>query len=109
MEEYTGRASEISPTPHLSAADFDGEMALTMKFVSNAVKVGSGEDADFKHVLYFEELERGLVLNTTNRVTIAGMYGQKVVDWKGKKVTIYPTTTSIGGRHDVPCLRIRRN
>lgn len=47
-----------------------------------------------------------LGLNTTNANTITALYGPHVEDWRGKKVTLYPTTTSVGGETK-PCIRIR--
>lgn len=41
-----------------------------------------------------------------NGKTIAGMYGKKTESWKGKQITLYPTTTELKGEV-VDCIRIR--
>jgi len=46
------------------------------------------------------------LLNKTNAATIAQMYGTKTSDWVGKLITMYPTTTSVGGKEQ-DCIRIR--
>jgi hypothetical protein len=52
-------------------------------------------------------LEKRFVLNKTNLKLIAGVTGQKrVADWKGKEITLYPTTTKCKGEI-VECLRVR--
>jgi hypothetical protein len=42
-------------------------------------------------VLYFQKATKGLVLNRTNAMTIAGLYGDESDDWTGKRISIYPT------------------
>jgi hypothetical protein len=46
-------------------------------------------------------------LNRTNCKTIAAIYKTPYIEqWKGKKITLYITTTKLKGE-DVECLRIR--
>lgn len=47
-----------------------------------------------------------LALNKTNAKTVAGLYGNKPAGWVGKTITLYPTTTDVGGRTE-DCIRIR--
>ncbi len=47
-----------------------------------------------------------LALNKTNAKTVAGLYGNRPASWVGKLITIYPTTTDVGGRTE-DCIRIR--
>lgn len=47
-----------------------------------------------------------LALNKTNAKTVAGLYGNKPASWVGKTITLYPTTTDVGGRTE-DCIRIR--
>lgn len=59
-----------------------------------------------KPVIWFEGREKGFVANKTNCKTIAGMYGNRTEAWVGKRITLYPTTTSVGGE-TVECIRVR--
>lgn len=47
-----------------------------------------------------------LLLNKTNAKTIAQMYGNNPAMWVGKLVTLFPSTTSVGGE-EKDCLRVR--
>lgn len=47
-----------------------------------------------------------LALNKTNAKTVAGLYGNKPAAWVGRLITLYPTTTDVGGRTE-DCIRIR--
>lgn len=77
-------------------------------------KVGGfdGKKASKKIYIRFKEKQKNgdpikpFVCNITNAATIAGMYGKVVESWIGKRITLYPTTTSFG-RQTVDCIRIR--
>jgi hypothetical protein len=47
-----------------------------------------------------------LLLNKTNAKTIAQMYGNNPAQWVGKLVTLFPTSTSVGGE-ERDCIRVR--
>lgn len=59
-----------------------------------------------KVIVYFERAEKPFLSNTTNCKTIAALYGTNVDGWKGKSITLYPTTTSAFGEV-VDCIRVR--
>lgn len=93
--------------------DLDGrDVTLTI------ARVKAGELHDVKNdkkvkkpILYFEELdakgiEKGYAVPITVTQVIGQMYGFKVKDWIGKRVTLYPTTTMAFGK-TVECIRIR--
>ena len=50
---------------------------------------------------------QGLVLNKTNGLAIAEHYGDDTDGWHGRRVVLYATTTSFGGRMDTPCVRVK--
>lgn len=52
-------------------------------------EVGQGEQKKEKWVLYFSELDKGLVLNSTNGKTICKLYGEEMDEWVGKKLSLY--------------------
>jgi hypothetical protein len=47
-----------------------------------------------------------LLLNKTNAKTIAKLYGNSPSAWVGKFISLFPSTTSVGGE-DVDCIRVR--
>jgi hypothetical protein len=103
------RVTDFCPSPHLEALDcgdrIGDELVVTIK---GAERKTVGSEKVVKGVIFFEELERGLVLNKTNSRTIAEMYGSDTDAWMGKKITIYRSETSFQGKV-VPCIRVREN
>lgn len=71
-------------------------------------KVKNATKEERKPVLYFKESKdaRGLVLCKTNAKTVASLYGNETDNWTGKRVTLFPTTTTFG-KDTVDCVRIR--
>lgn len=63
-------------------------------------------DEGEKIALALAETEKVLVLNVTNRNTIAGLYGYETDDWIGRKIHLYPTEV-LYDKKMVPCIRIR--
>ena len=59
-------------------------------------------------VLYFREKDyKPMILNRTNAKSIQALVGSPYVeDWAGHRITLYATTTRLGGEM-VECLRIR--
>lgn len=106
----------LYPSTYLSSADLlEKDVTLTIKrvVVEELRSEGGSED---KPVVYFEETaakakstgtkEKRLVLNKTNATTIASIHGNEVDDWKGKRITLFPTTAPAFGETK-ECIRIR--
>jgi len=95
--------TELCPSPHLEAADLDGETVVTIKgYDWHPV----GKEKVIKGVLYFNEFERGMVINKTNRVALQAMFGNLLEELVGKRITLYVGEAAYEGKM-VPCLRIR--
>lgn len=91
------KLSEMFPSRYLKAADCDeSDLVLTVREIKSEA-VGQGKDAEDKYVLYFEETEKGLVLNKTNSNTIAKLYGDDTDDWEGKKIALFATEVEFQG------------
>lgn len=61
-------------------------------------ELGQGAEKQVKPVVYFEEDEKGLVLNKTNFKTICEVTGQgDSDDWAGHQITLYQTEVQFGG------------
>lgn len=98
------QAEKLCPSPHIEAADLSGkDLVVTIKgYDFHDV----GPEKARKGVLFYEEFDRGMVINRTNLKRIIGIYGNDADAWKGKKVTLYPSETDFNGR-TVPCIRVR--
>jgi hypothetical protein len=92
---------------HLGAWDLMGrDVTVTIEDVKPGQLVGQGGKKAKKPILRFMGKEKTLACCVTNGRTIAGMYGNDVRAWVGKRITLYPTTTQFGG-NEVECIRIR--
>lgn len=101
------KISELFPSRYLKAADLDGDEVFTAESL-NQEELGD----DTKPVLYFEEMEKGLVLNRTNANTTASLYGQDTEygkdteDWVGKRITLFATEVDFRGQQTL-AIRVR--
>ena len=92
---------------YLGHFDLQGrEVTVTITKVIGGTLTAQGGKKSKKPVCYFEGKEKGLICNKTNSKTIAGMYGNFTEGWLGKKITLYASTTEVGGE-TVECIRIR--
>jgi hypothetical protein len=102
-KDYLGAWDLVDPRTN-QARDF----TLTISRVeSKLLRTQSKPNGQRKVTIWFDGAKKGFVANSTNCTTIEGMYGGDVDGWTGKRITLYPTTTSVGPRRDVPCVRVR--
>lgn len=84
------KLSKVFPSKYLKADDLeDRDWPVTIKRVI-IEKIGQGEEQQEKLTVYFEELDKGIVCNKTNAITIEKLYGDETDAWVGKRITIYP-------------------
>jgi hypothetical protein len=94
------------PSKYLKAADIgETDLALTIKEVVMET-VGQGEEAEGKPIIYFNETEKGLVLNKTNTNTIKGLYSAETDNWVGKTIALFATEVDFAGKQTL-ALRVR--
>jgi len=90
------------PSNYLKAADLQNRtIKATIRTVIEE-KMGS----DIRPVLYFQGKDKGMVLNKTNAMTIAQMFGPETDAWAGGVVEIFPAFVDYQGKQ-VQGLRIR--
>jgi len=107
------------PSLFLGAVDLHGkDKTLTIRGVINEELRATDGSTKKKPVMYFVETqaaadragqpdkEKRLVLNKTNAMVIAGLYGYEIDNWKGKKITLYPTPVTAFGK-TADAIRIR--
>lgn len=91
------------PSKWLKAADLMGK-EITVTIAS--VRMEDVGDEATKPVVYFQNKERGLVLNKTNANNISILYGPDTDNWVGKPITLYPAWVDFQGR-SVEAIRVR--
>lgn len=90
------------PSNFLKASDLQGRhVGVTIREVG--MEDIGGED---KPVVYFENKDKGLVLNKTNANMICEIAGSSETDdWIGKRISLYPTRVDFQGRR-VDAIRV---
>ncbi len=68
--------------------------------------VGQDAEASKKPIVYFNEVEKGMVINKTNAATISNLYGPETDSWIGKKIAIFATEVDFKGTQTL-ALRVR--
>jgi hypothetical protein len=98
---------ELFPSKYLRASDIQGEQIFTIKEITiESLKNRETEKDEQKAILYFEESEKGIVLNKTNKNTLKALYGEAIADIIGKRVTLH--TPDVEGFGKVaPAIRIK--
>lgn len=100
------KVSQLFPSKYVKAADLNGK-TVTLTIAKLVVEeLGHGAEKERKPILYFKNATKGLVLNRTNAMTIAGLYGDEADEWPGKRISIYPTKVrAFGSMQDA--IRVR--
>ncbi len=105
--------SKMIPSNYLKTGDIQadgeaGELDVTIADVRQEELRVDGGETKSKWVCYFEEVERGLVLNKTNIEKLAKLCGSEMSeDWTGKRVRLYVTPVQFRGE-EVDAIRIKR-
>ena len=92
---------ELYPGRFIKASDFKGaQVTLKIKEVNLEELIGD-KGAQVKGVITFDKTEKQLALNKTNGICIKEMFGKKVQEWVGKRVTLF---ASVWNGED--CIRV---
>ena len=82
---------------YLSAADLkDGEPRLKIGKVEVAELRDKTGTTRRKYVVFFEGVDKGVVINKTNAKKLAGAYGKQSAKWIGQIVQLYSEDTEFG-------------
>ena len=90
---------------YLKAVDVTQPMSVTIRDASREV-VGQGQQQETKIVVYFSEVQKGVVCNKTNLGALVQAFGADTEHWKGQRVELYRDTCLFQGR-STDCLRLR--
>jgi hypothetical protein len=94
------------PSKWLKSGDVEeDDLILTISRVAME-DIGQGENQENKPVLYFEETEKGMVLNKTNAEAISRLHTPETDNWIGKKIAIFATEVDFAGKQTL-ALRVR--
>lgn len=81
---------ELYPGRFIKAGEFKGKKpTLTIKDVDTELLAGDDGKEKLKGVISFVETPKQLPLNKTNGICLKAMFGRKVQEWVGKRVTLF--------------------
>ncbi len=92
------KISGAFPSNYVKASDLNGKPCPLTIRTCVPEELGQGNDKETKPVLYFQDRQKGLVLNKTNATVIADAYGDDTGGWEGKAVEVYPTQVEFKGK-----------
>lgn len=97
--------NDLFPSPYLAATDVDSKPVVTIKSITKkTMKNRDGED-EVKPVIFFNEMDKGMVLNKTNAEIIASLYGNTLEDWTGERVQLHSVMVEAFGKRQ-PAIRV---
>lgn len=94
------------PNRYLKSGDLKGkDVPLTISKVEMEELTRTDGNEELKPVVHFAEMEnrsgddkKVLVLGKTTSRQIASLHGKRTADWRGKKITLYPTMVKAWGK-----------
>jgi hypothetical protein len=84
------RIGELQQSKYLKKDDFPQAKICTIKDVTVENVAQPGQAKKDRGVMYFREVDKGLVMNSTNLKRAAHFLGsEETDDWIGKKIVVY--------------------
>lgn len=100
--------SDLFPSDYLTIDDFPAPRIFTIAGVSIQELRRPGGKKDKKPVMHFkDEGAKPFVLNKTNGLVIAKMYGRKPLEWAGKPIELFADYSVKYGIEIVGGIRVR--
>ena len=93
------------PSKYLKSADIDNPIKVVIR--GCRIEGIDEEGKEQKPVLYFNGMDRGLVLNKTNATMISGAFGSETDNWTGKTVGLWVDPNVMFGNEKRPGLRVK--
>lgn len=98
---------QLYPGRFLKSGEFLGKkFTLTITDVELEELEDDKKGTKVRGIISFKETPKQLCLNRTNGEYLKAMFGRNIQEWRGKRVTLWPTTTTFGRERDKPCIRI---
>jgi hypothetical protein len=83
------RSADVYPSKYLKAEELEGDLTVTIKEVVMEELESKDKGKQNKPVVYFKEMDKGLVVNKTNWSMIAKQHGDESDDWTGKQIVLH--------------------
>ena len=97
---------QMFPSNYLKKEDFPSPRLFTIKQLAME-EIQGDHGKEIKPVMYFADVEKGMVLNKGNGETCAEAFGEETDGWAGKRIEVYcDPSVSFGGKR-VGGIRLR--
>lgn len=87
------KLAELLPSTYLKKEDFPTPALLTIDRLERVNVAPEGQPPENKWALHFLELDRALVLNSTNIQTLGALLGDDTDHWLGHKIVAFADPT----------------
>jgi len=95
--------NQLYPSDYLKAADLQGrDVTVTIE----RIEVVTMTDGQPKPCVYFKGKQKGLLLNKTNAMNIASLYGPNTDGWVGQPIVLGTSWVDFQGK-SVEAIRVR--
>lgn len=102
------KLDDVFPGKYLKASEISEEGETFTISSVELEEVGQGADKQVKPVVYFEETDKGLVMNKTNFKSFAEVTGEGDSDgWPGHQVTLFATQVDFSGK-SMEAIRVKK-
>lgn len=91
------------PSKYLKASDVEDEHPTVT--ISRITREEVGQTKDMRPIVYFDEFDKGVVLNKTNATNVSKLYGSDTDNWIGKTVILGTAMVDFQGESK-PAIRI---
>lgn len=92
------KVGDLYGNRYLTAADLGGREPIVVMRAVAVEKVKQGRETEERLVLYFENAERGLMLNKTNALAIASLHGEETDAWLGRRIRLFESSEDYDGK-----------
>jgi hypothetical protein len=97
--------NEAFPSKYLKASDLKGQQPVVT--IDRVDFEPVGQSREMKAVIYFQNKDKGVVLNKTNANKITEITGSALTEeWRGQQIRLYPSVTTFQGE-EVECIRVK--
>jgi hypothetical protein len=91
---------ELYGSKYLGAVDVGDKKIRTriLKITKEVMQQQGGKPERAKFVLYLSNIDKPVVLNSTNKNTLVDALGRNPADWKGAELGLFTVSTQFAGR-----------
>lgn len=98
--------SEAFPSKYLAAADIPEDNLRVIMGHVEPIEMKENNQTKKKLCLFFQGMDKGIVLNKTNATNIAAAYGDDTDGWMGRELILFTTWVDFQGK-SVEAIRVR--